>query len=76
MYMSIQGTMLLNNHTSPQRKTAISCPEMTGWIKGEGCRTKHSGKSQHDAEVTLETASCFINPAIVIDAVELYAQNA
>ena len=35
---------------------------------------KHLGNPQHDAEVTLETASCLTNPANVIDAAECYAR--
>ena len=36
---------------------------------------EHLANPQHDAEVTLETASCLTNPAIGINATGSYAQN-
>lgn len=46
-----------------------------GLSQARGVMDKHLGNPQHDAEVTLETASYPTNPAIVIDAAESYAQT-
>lgn len=43
--------------------------------QGRRVPDKYLCNSQYDAEVTLKTESCLTNPAIVIDAVEFYAQN-
>lgn len=46
-----------------------------GVIQAGGVMDQHLGNSEPDVEVTLETASCLTNPAIVLDAAGSYAQT-
>ena len=78
--MAIQGMMFLNNRHFSALENWKFMLRSDRLDQGRGVPDKHLGNSQHDAEVTLDTASCLTfestNPAIVRDAVELYAQNA
>ena len=76
MYMSIQGMMLLNKIHFSALEDCNCMLRNDRLNQARGVPDKHLGNSQHDAEVTLETASCLTYPAIVIDAVKSNAQNA
>lgn len=71
--MAIQGTMVLDMTDFSQRKTGICILKSGVSNQAREMMDQHLGNSQYDAEVTLETASCLTNPAIVIDAAGSYA---
>ena len=75
MNIAIYGRMVLDMTGFFAAEDWTSMLRNDGSIWARGVMDKHLGDPQHDAEVTLETASCLTNPAIAIDAAGSYAQN-
>ena len=75
MNIAIHGRMVLDMTGFFAAEDWTSMLRIEGLILARGVMDEHLANPQHDAEVTLETASCLTNPAIAIDAARSYAQT-